>query len=67
MLGSGGDWRQFRDEKTVEGVIACGASKELMSESGLDLPLLETIDGILCERAEAPVAMGEFFREFHFS
>jgi len=38
-----------------------------MSESGLDLPLLETIDGILCERAEAPVAMGEFFREFHVS
>src|SRR5438128_11602398 len=67
MLGSGGDWRQFRDEKTVEGVIACGAIKELMTESGLDLPLLETIDGILCERAEAPVAMGEFFREFHFS
>ncbi len=66
MMGSGDDWRLFRDEKTVEGVIACGAIKELMSESGLHLPLLETIDGILCESAEAPAAMGAFFREFRY-
>jgi len=67
MLGAGGDWRRFRDEKTVEGVVACGAIKQLMSESGLDLPLLGTIDAILCERAAAPVAMGEFFGEFRYS
>jgi glycerol-3-phosphate dehydrogenase (NAD(P)+) len=67
LLGKGGDWRVFRDEKTVEGVAACGAIKELMSESGLSLPLLQTIDAILCERAEAPVAIGEFFREFRYA
>jgi glycerol-3-phosphate dehydrogenase (NAD(P)+) len=67
MLGGGDDWRRFRDEKTVEGVVACGAIKELMSECGLDLPLLGTIDAILCERAAAPVAMGEFFDEFRYS
>ena len=66
MLGSGDDWRRFRDEKTVEGVVACGAINQLMSESGLDLPLLGTIDAILCERAAAPVAMGEFFGEFRY-
>jgi glycerol-3-phosphate dehydrogenase (NAD(P)+) len=67
MLGNGDDWRRFRDEKTVEGVVACRAIKELMSESGLELPVLETIDGILCERAEAPVAIGGFFRGFRYA
>ena len=66
MLGSGDDWRTFRDEKTVEGVIACGAIKELMAESGLHLPLLRTIDAILCEEAEAPIAMGGFFQAFRY-
>jgi len=66
MLGKGGDWRRFRDEKTVEGVIACGAIKELVRESGLDLPLLETIDAILCKRAEATLAMGELFRAYRY-
>jgi glycerol-3-phosphate dehydrogenase (NAD(P)+) len=66
MLGKGDDWRRFRDEKTVEGVIACGAIRELVCESGLDLPLLETIDSILCERAEAAVAMEEFFRAYRY-
>jgi glycerol-3-phosphate dehydrogenase (NAD(P)+) len=66
LLGSGADWRRFRDEKTVEGVIACGAIKEITSESGRDPPLLETIDSILCERAEARIAMGELFREFRY-
>jgi len=66
MLGSGDDWQRFRNEKTVEGVIACGVVKELMSDSGLAIPLLETVDAILCERAEAPVAMGELFRAFRY-
>jgi glycerol-3-phosphate dehydrogenase (NAD(P)+) len=67
MLGAGGDWQRFLGEKTVEGVPACGAIKELMTGSGLDLPLLDTIDAILCERSAAAVAMGQFFREFRYA
>jgi glycerol-3-phosphate dehydrogenase (NAD(P)+) len=65
-LGSGGDWQLFIQENTVEGVPACGAIKALMAESGLDLSLLETIDSVLCERAEAREAMGAFFRGFRY-
>jgi len=66
-LGSGGDWQRFLSEKTVEGVPACGAVKELTAESGLDLPLLETIDAVLYERAPAKEAIEEFFRSFRYS
>ena len=65
-LGGGGDWRRFLSEKTVEGVPACGAIKALMSERGLDLPLLDTIDSILCERHSASDAMTTFFRRFRY-
>jgi glycerol-3-phosphate dehydrogenase (NAD(P)+) len=66
-LGSGGDWQRFLSEKTVEGVPACRAIKELTGNSGLDLPLLETIDAVLCERAPARVAMQEFFSGFRYT
>jgi glycerol-3-phosphate dehydrogenase (NAD(P)+) len=66
-LGAGGDWQRFVKEKTVEGVPACGAIKELMRETALDLPLLETIDAVLCERAPAREALQAFFRRFRYS
>jgi glycerol-3-phosphate dehydrogenase (NAD(P)+) len=66
-LGAGGDWQRFLSEKTVEGVPACRAVKELTAESGLDLPLLETIDAVLYERARAREAIEEFFRSFRYS
>jgi glycerol-3-phosphate dehydrogenase (NAD(P)+) len=65
-LGSGGDWQRFLTEKTVEGVPACTAIKELLGGHSLDLPLLETIDAVLCERARANEAMQEFFRRFSY-
>jgi glycerol-3-phosphate dehydrogenase (NAD(P)+) len=65
-LGSGGDWQRFIEENTVEGVIACAAVKELVSESGLHLPLIETIDAVLCEHASAEKAKGDFFRTFRY-
>jgi len=66
LLGAGGDWQRFIEEKTVEGVPACGAIKELTSGTGLDLPLLETTDAILCERTAATAVMEEFFRKFRY-
>jgi glycerol-3-phosphate dehydrogenase (NAD(P)+) len=66
MLGAGRDWQRFIEEKTVEGVPACGAIKGLVGEIGLALPLLETIDAIICERAAAATAMGEFFSRFSY-
>lgn len=67
MLGSGGDWQRFINEKTVEGVLACAAIKELTADSGLPLPLLDTVDAVLQEQATAPAAMNGFFREFSYS
>jgi len=65
-LGAGGDWQRFLSEKTVEGVPACGAIKQLVNGRGLDLSLLETIDAVLCERVPAKEAMEEFFRRFSY-
>jgi glycerol-3-phosphate dehydrogenase (NAD(P)+) len=65
-LGAGGDWQRFLGEKTVEGVPACGAIKELVGGASLDLPLLEMIDSVLCEDAGARERMGDFFREFRY-
>jgi glycerol-3-phosphate dehydrogenase (NAD(P)+) len=65
-LGAGDDWRTFVKEKTVEGVIACGAIKELIVESGIRPALLETIDSVLCERERASDALGGLFRVFWY-
>jgi glycerol-3-phosphate dehydrogenase (NAD(P)+) len=65
-LGAGGDWQRFLSEKTVEGVPACGAIKDLVSEIDLRLPLLDTIDAVLCERVPPKAAMEEFFRRFSY-
>jgi glycerol-3-phosphate dehydrogenase (NAD(P)+) len=65
-LGAGADWKSFVNEKTVEGVVACGAIGTLTAGSNLALPLLGTIDAILCERAPAAQAMEEFFRRFSY-
>jgi len=65
-LGAGGDWQRFLSEKTVEGVPACGAIKALTGERGLGLPLLDTIDAVLCERAPAREAVSDFFRGFRY-
>lgn len=65
-LGSGGEWKRFLTEKTVEGVGACGAIKSLVGGCGLSLPLLDTIDAILCETNSAPDAMSKFFRWFSY-
>jgi glycerol-3-phosphate dehydrogenase (NAD(P)+) len=65
-LGSGADWKRFLTEKTVEGVVACGAIKQLVAGGPLDLPLLDTLDAILCERSSAIDAMNEFFRRFSY-
>jgi glycerol-3-phosphate dehydrogenase (NAD(P)+) len=65
-LGSGGDWRTFVREKTVEGVIACGAIKELVAETGIRPALLDTIDSALCEREDARDALGGLFRVFWY-
>ena len=34
-LGSGGEWKRFLTEKTVEGVVACGAIKSLVNGRAL--------------------------------
>jgi len=65
-LGSGADWKRFLTEKTVEGVVACGAIKELVAGGPLDLPLLDTLDAVLCERSSAIDAMNDFFRRFSY-
>lgn len=65
-LGAGGDWKRFLTEKTVEGVVACGSVRELTASKNLSLPLLDTVDAVLCERAGAQDAMGEFFRGFSY-
>ena len=65
-LGAGGDWKRFLTEKTVEGVVACAAIKALTADSGLALPLMHTIDAVLCERDPAIDAMNEFFRRFSY-
>jgi glycerol-3-phosphate dehydrogenase (NAD(P)+) len=65
-LGSGGEWKRFLTEKTVEGVVACGAVKHLVADRSLSLPLLDTIDGILCETNSAPDGMSKFFRRFSY-
>ncbi len=65
-LGSGGDWKRFRTEKTVEGVFACAAIKELTAGREMDLPLLETVDAVLCEREPAREAMETLFRDFRY-
>ena len=65
-LGSGTDWQRFLTEKTVEGVVACGAIKQLVAGGPLDLPLLDTLDAVLCERSSAVDAMNEFFRRFSY-
>ena len=65
-LGAGADWKGFVSEKTVEGVVACGAIRTLTSGSSLALPLLDTIDAILCERAPAAQAINDFFRRFSY-
>jgi glycerol-3-phosphate dehydrogenase (NAD(P)+) len=65
-LGSGGDWQLFLSEKTVEGVPACRAIRELVGQFALDLPLLAMIDAVLCERAPAKAAMEEFIRRFSY-
>ena len=65
-LGSGADWQRFLTEKTVDGVVACGAIKQLVAGGPLDLPLLDTLDAVLCERSSAVDAMNEFFRRFSY-
>jgi glycerol-3-phosphate dehydrogenase (NAD(P)+) len=65
-LGSGADWQRFLIEKTVEGVVACGAIKQLVANGPLDLPLLDTLDTVLCERSSAVDAMNEFFGRFSY-
>lgn len=66
-LGAGGDWKRFLSEKTVEGVVACGAIKELTADRKIELPLLETVDDVLGECATAAEAMEVFFREFRYA
>jgi glycerol-3-phosphate dehydrogenase (NAD(P)+) len=66
MLGSGGQWKRFLTEKTVEGVVACAAIKQLVTDRGLALPLLDTVDAVLCERDSAVDAVTEFFRRFSY-
>jgi glycerol-3-phosphate dehydrogenase (NAD(P)+) len=65
-FGSGGDWETFVKEKTVEGVVACGAVAGLVDGRGLTLGLLETIDAVLCERAGARNGMEQFFGGFSY-
>jgi glycerol-3-phosphate dehydrogenase (NAD(P)+) len=65
-LGSGGEWKRFLTEQTVEGVVACGAIKSLVGDCGLSLPLLDTLDEILCETNSAPDALSKFFRRFSY-
>jgi glycerol-3-phosphate dehydrogenase (NAD(P)+) len=65
-LGSGGEWKRFLTETTVEGVVASGAIKSLVGDCGLSLPLLDTIDVILCETNSTADAMSKFFRRFSY-
>ncbi len=65
-LGSGGDWKRFLSEKTVEGVVACGAIKDLTAGREMELPLLETVNAVLREREPAREAMDDFFRGFSY-
>jgi len=65
-LGAGGEWKRFLTEKTVEGVVACGAVKSLVSGRRIALPLLDTIDSVLSEQDAAANAMKEFFGRFSY-
>jgi glycerol-3-phosphate dehydrogenase (NAD(P)+) len=65
-LGAGDDWKRFLSEKTVEGVIACGAIKELTAGRERELPMLDTVDAVLNEREPAVEAIGEFFRHYRY-
>jgi len=65
-LGAGADWKGFVSEKTVEGVVACGAIRALTTGNSLALPLLDTIDAVLRERAPPAQVMREFFRRFSY-
>jgi glycerol-3-phosphate dehydrogenase (NAD(P)+) len=65
-LGAGADWQSFIGEKTVEGVPACGAIKELTRGNEFELPLLDTIDTALCGDDSAGDAMRHFFRRFSY-
>ena len=66
-LGANTDWGRFLEEKTVEGVIACGAIKELTRDSGISLPLLDTIHGVLFDGHHAPDALPAFLRDFSYA
>ncbi|MDO8616437.1 MAG: NAD(P)H-dependent glycerol-3-phosphate dehydrogenase [Dehalococcoidia bacterium] len=65
-LGSGGDWRHFLRNNTVEGVGACRAVKELIAGKGLRAHLLETLYEVLFAERPAPEALRHFFREFSY-
>jgi len=66
-LGANTDWKRFLQEKTVEGVIACGAIQELTRDSGISLLLLDTIHGVLFDGHHAPDALPAFLRDFSYA
>ncbi len=65
-LGADADWQRYLREKTVEGVIACRAIKELTHDLAMALPLLETVHGILFADLPGPDAMRTFLRTFSY-
>lgn len=65
-LGSGADWQRFLSEKTVEGVVACRAIRELIRDAAMLLPLLDVVHSVLFEERSAPEAMRAFLRAFSY-
>ncbi len=66
-LGAAADWHTFLHEKTVEGVGAGRAIKELTVDGSDPLPLLEMIHEVLFDDRPAQRAMRQFLREFSYS
>ncbi len=66
-LGEDSDWKHFLETNTVEGVVACKAISELVSNRGLAVPLLDTVYDILFDPQPAPAALYRFFQDFSYN
>jgi len=65
-LGSGGDWREFLQTHTVEGVAACRAGRDLARCHGIATPLLDTVHDVLFGGKPAAQMMRLFLKKFWY-
>jgi glycerol-3-phosphate dehydrogenase (NAD(P)+) len=65
-MGSGGDWEQFAEANTVEGIEACKAIRDLTLGQGYKTHLLDTIyEALFLERSPED-CIRHFFSEFAY-